>query len=60
MRKTIIEESTGNVVNVIVLADGSDWAAPEGQKIGADGGEIGQRWNSTAYEWIDPQPMPQD
>jgi hypothetical protein len=54
MRKTIIETATGNVVNVIVLDEGAEWTPREGQSIGADGGEMGQRWNGTAYEWITP------
>jgi hypothetical protein len=54
MRKTIINAQTGDVTNVIVLADNSNWMPPEGEMIGPDGGEIGQRWNGTAYEWINP------
>jgi hypothetical protein len=54
MRKTIIDQATGNVVNVIVLDEGTEWTPLAGQVIGSDGGEIGQRWNGSAYEWITP------
>jgi hypothetical protein len=56
MRKTIIEQSTGNVVNVILLDEGAEWSPVPGQVIGADGGWIGARWNGSAYEWIVPPP----
>jgi hypothetical protein len=54
MRKTIIESATGNVVNVVELDDDAQWAPPSGQTIGTDGGEMGQKWNGSGYEWIDP------
>jgi hypothetical protein len=60
MRKTIIETATGNVINVIVLADGAEWKSQEGQQVGQDGGEIGQRWNGSAYEWINPPVHPSE
>lgn len=52
MRKTIIDTATGNVVNVIVLDEDAEWAPTEGQCVGTDGGEIGQRWNGNSYDWI--------
>lgn len=54
MRKTIIDQATGNVVNVIMLDEGAEWTPVEGHAIGADGGWIGARWNGSTYEWIDP------
>lgn len=54
MRKTIIDTAAGEVTNVILLDDGVQWTPSEGQSIGPDGGEIGQRWNGSSYEWIIP------
>lgn len=54
MRKTIIEIATGNVVNIILLNEGSEWTPEEGHAVGPDGGWIGARWNGTSYEWIVP------
>ncbi len=56
MRKTIIETATGNVINVIILEPDAEWAPEEGQEIGPDGGQMGQRWNGSAYVWLpDPE-----
>lgn len=54
MRKTVIEIATGDVVNVIEIKEGAEWVPAEGQMIGADGGEMGQRWNGISYTWINP------
>ena len=57
MRKTIIEVATGNVVNVIILAEGAEWSPPEGQVIGPDGGNVGDTWDGKNYI-PPPQPTP--
>ncbi|WP_181336436.1 hypothetical protein [Hyphomicrobium methylovorum] len=54
MRKTIIDVATGDVANVVELADDAAWEPSDGQAVGHNGGEIGQRWNGVSYEWIDP------
>jgi hypothetical protein len=57
MRKTILDEATGNVINVVELTDGSLWTPPRGQAIGPDGGEMGQRLDGAIYVVI-PVPEP--
>jgi hypothetical protein len=54
MRKSIINQATGKVVNVIELADGAKWTPADGQSIGPDGGEIGMIWTGSSYVPIDP------
>lgn len=43
----------GNVTNLIVLADGSDWEAPEGHSL-LDAGDttpaIGDHWDGVAFQ----------
>lgn len=56
MRKTIIDVVTGDVANIIELTADAEWEPSEGEAIGPDGGEIGQRLNGELYKWINPPP----
>jgi len=47
MRKTVISDD-GLVINVVNVAEGSNWTPPVGT-FGPDGGQLGQRWNGSAY-----------
>lgn len=58
MRKTIVDTATGAVVNVIEIADGSEWAAVDGEFIGPDGGSIGDVLIGQIYKSPDPLPDP--
>lgn len=58
MHKTIIENATGLVVNVIELDDDSEWAPDEGYAIGPDGGNIGDTLIEGVYKRPDPTPEP--
>lgn len=51
MRKAVIENSTGDVVNVIELEDGVVWAPPVGHSIrDADGNaEPGGHWDGLVF-----------
>lgn len=51
MKSVVVLDPTGRVVNVVVLPDTRNhgWVPPEGHVLGAAGGEIGQRWDGSAY-----------
>ncbi len=53
MKKSVVEESTGLVINVIEIKDGSKWTPPEGCVLMV-GGEIGDTWNKTTQTFVKP------
>lgn len=56
MRKAIIRESDGLVVNVIAIEEDSDWTTPDGcYLIDAELGSPGNTWNRE--EFIKPEPI---
>lgn len=55
-QRTLIDAS-GVVVNVIELADGAAFSAPDGLTLGPSGGHIGDRWTGSGYQSPPPPPM---
>jgi hypothetical protein len=58
MRSIPLLDPSGLVVNVIVLADGADYAPPDGLTLGAVGGHIGDRFDGTRYVRPPARPRP--
>lgn len=49
MKYPLIDIATNKVVNIIVLAEGSNWTPPNGHTLGDFGGDIGDFWDGTQY-----------
>lgn len=50
MKKLVIEELTGKVVNIIEIKKGASWAPPDGCIVLAQtGGGIGDTWDGVSF-----------